>query len=517
MKIGNNALVKKKIIYIFVATLLVAVPFISAILFCLKDGKTINDIAIYLGGWSDEITYYKQIEGMVEYGMPMGYFGYNQSKAIYGPFGVWGVFPLIPYWLIGSLIGFNYCTMMYINIFMCMVALGIFVWLVQPNKRTMLTLAVLWIVYYELNRYVLSAVVEGIFISALIVIFSLGCYLLSDKVRMNSGRTFGWKKDCVAIVAVVLLISYISICRPYYSVLFLLPFLALWAYKKRWGCVLVSAIAVFNLIVFFINYKYFCSKYYKDMLAIDLSLSEGVVQKLVTGIKDILKLMWYSIRYADKVGWYYLIFLIGLTGIVFSLVYGKIRYKKLSKLLVSVLLGYSLVILSIILIYDVGVGTRHVLALNVGCILLLCIEMNYKWSWGFVGICLVSILLIGKPDELPYTTKAYAGYMEKLESELETLMPVKEKLSFDNVVAMPTQDYSIYDENQVVATYYGNLYAIPAGMGISVDNFNMYANLENVMAKYILCHPEGVICQKLEAADKQCIYENEQFVIFKMY
>lgn len=76
--------------------LLVSTPLVSALLFCMKDGKTISDIYIPLGGWSDEITYYKQIEGILSHGMPRGYFGYNQSSALYGTLGVWGVVPLIP-------------------------------------------------------------------------------------------------------------------------------------------------------------------------------------------------------------------------------------------------------------------------------------------------------------------------------------------------------------------------------------------------------------------------------------
>ena len=71
------------------------VPLLSAILFCFRDGKLISDFYIPLGGWSDEITYYKQIEGILAYCMPRGYFGYNQSRALYGSLGVWGLLPLI--------------------------------------------------------------------------------------------------------------------------------------------------------------------------------------------------------------------------------------------------------------------------------------------------------------------------------------------------------------------------------------------------------------------------------------
>ena len=487
----------------------------------MRDGKTINDIEIYLGGWSDEITYYKQIEGMVEYGLPRGFFGYDQSRAVYGPFGVWGIFPLLPYYLIGSVAGFGYCTMMYVNIFMCMMALFVFVWLIRPNKRTMLTAGLVWILYYELNRYVLSAVVEALFIAAMIIIFSLGCYLLSDKVRSSAERDFCWKKDCAAIVVVVVLICYISVCRPYYSVLFLIPFLALARHRKRLGCVLIVGVAVANLVLFFVNYRFFCSKYYADILDTDTLGGENFLQemwnRLLTGIADIAKMMWYAIRYADGPGWYYFAFFLGIAGVTAGLILAKLRYEKLSKMYVSVLLGYSLIILSIILIYDVGVGARHVLALNMGCMLLLCVEWSYKWNWGFAGICLLSILLVGKPDKLPYATAEYDAYMSCLEADLRKVITVTNELSYDNVVAMPTRDFSVNEEGKSVSTYYGNLFALPAGVGISLDHFEIYNESEKVLARYVLCHPEGVIRENFEVAGKQCIYENEQFALYAMY
>lgn len=93
-------------------------PLISAILFCMMDGKMITDIYIPLGGWSDEITYYKQIEGILSHGMPRGYFGYNQSKALYGSLSVWGLVPLIPYVIWGKIFGWNYCSPIFANIFL---------------------------------------------------------------------------------------------------------------------------------------------------------------------------------------------------------------------------------------------------------------------------------------------------------------------------------------------------------------------------------------------------------------
>ena len=97
-----NKIFSKKVWKILIIIIFVLTPLISAVLFCLKDGRRIDEVYIPLGGWSDEITYYKQIEGILSHGMPRGYFGYNQSKALYGTLGVWGLVPLIPYVIWGG-------------------------------------------------------------------------------------------------------------------------------------------------------------------------------------------------------------------------------------------------------------------------------------------------------------------------------------------------------------------------------------------------------------------------------
>lgn len=100
---------KRKVLYMIGVILFIITPFLSVALFCLKDGKMFWDVYLPLGGWSDEITYYKQIEGILSYGMPRGYFGYNQSRALYGTLGVWGLQPLLPYCLWGGGIGLGLC------------------------------------------------------------------------------------------------------------------------------------------------------------------------------------------------------------------------------------------------------------------------------------------------------------------------------------------------------------------------------------------------------------------------
>ena len=115
---------KRKVISLIGIILFIMTPLLSAVLFCLKDGKMIWDVYLPLGGWSDEITYYKQIEGILAYGMPRGYFGYNQSSALYGTLGVWGLLPLLPYCLWGGYIWLELCVSYLCEYFFLYVSFG---------------------------------------------------------------------------------------------------------------------------------------------------------------------------------------------------------------------------------------------------------------------------------------------------------------------------------------------------------------------------------------------------------
>ena len=58
------------------------------------------------------------------------------------------------------------------------------------------------------------------------------------------------------------------------------------------------------------------------------------------------------------------------------------------------------------------------------------------------------------------------------------------------------------------------MFAMPAGVGISLDYEDFYNMPENIKARYILVHPDGLIRQKLEAIGMYCIYENEEPALY---
>ena len=120
----------------------------------------INDIYLPAGKggiWNDELSYYKQIEAMVKYGYPQGYFGYSLTHARDLSFGEWSVFLLIPYAIIGKMFGWTLITPIICNIFFVTVALSVFALLVRPTNRQMYFIICIIAFFPLMIRYIVSA------------------------------------------------------------------------------------------------------------------------------------------------------------------------------------------------------------------------------------------------------------------------------------------------------------------------------------------------------------------------
>lgn len=506
---------KKEICKIIGALLFILTPLFSAILFCAKDGKTISDIYIALGGWSDEITYYKQIEGILSHGIPRGYFGFNQSQATYGSFAYWGVLPLIPYVLWGFFFGWTYLSPIYANIFLCILAFATIYVFIKPNKKWCLSFSLFWVVFQFLNRHILSAVVEASVIQQLVLVVVFGVCLLSDKVQERTKMTS--RKENVILVICTMFIFYMTVVRPYYAVYYLIPFWTVIKGRKKGGIIAVPVITTLSILCFYLYKKFFCAAYFADVILTDVVLEgglSGIFSHLVADTIEIGKYIWYAVRYHDTVGWYYLLLFVELAAMFFVCLYNIYKKKQVPKMYVVSLVGNTLILLSIMLLYNLTVGARHILALIVVNAVLLIVESHANFGVLLGTIAIVCTLLAGEKEPLPYKDPEYAAWMEQLEILFDENIEVTDDMSYDNVVAMPTSDVSVMNNQSKVGTYYGLLYAMPSGMGISIDEERIYDEPENIKAKYILVHPDGGIALKLEEMGMECIIEQSDFAIY---
>lgn len=304
---------------------------------------------------------------------------------------------------------------------------------------------------------------------------------------------------------------YISVARPYYAVLFLIPFTKWVKEKKYVSFAVLPVMAVLSLGVYFINTKYFCSKYFES--AIHFSL-KNVTEKILEGVNEISHMIWYSIRYKDSSGWSFLIFFTALGIMLISVVWRKIKRQPISKMYVICLITMPMILMSFMVMYSLLVCARHLLALNVSMIFIIIMESNYKKVIPFVLINVLSLILTGGISDIPYAKKEYAEYMDSLKETFEEIIHLTDELSYDNVIAMPTSDVSAEDGVTPVATYYGLMYAVPSGMGVSLDFASLYENSENIKAKYILCAVNGSIRGILINKNMKCIFENDEFALY---
>lgn len=504
----------KKTFHILAALLFVLTPLLAGVLWCAVDGKTLADIYIPLGGWSDEITYYKQIESILTHGIPRGYFGYNQSQAMYGPFGYWGFLPLIPYALWGLFFGWTYTSPIYANIFFCVLAFAFIYFVLKPSKKWCLAFSAFWLFFQFLNRHVLSGAIESTLILQLVIVVVLGEYLLSDKA---SSQALSARKENWYVAICTTIVFFMTVLRPYYAVFYLIPFWAVIRKKKKIGIVAVPAVAFLSLVCFVLYKQYTCAAYFEDVIHIDERLAggfAGIFVKIASDVVQLAKFIWYGFRYEDVTGWYYLFLFVELGIMLGVCIRNWIKKKPAPRMYVSTLIGNTLILLSIILLFTLVVGGRHILPLIVvnAIILLTETHINIGWLFGFIGI--LATLLAGNNEPIPYGNPEYVAWMESLEDAFAEHMEVTDTLSYDNVVGMPVSGFSREDSTKEAVTYYGYLYAVPAGMAVSIDFWEMYEDPENIKAKYILAHPDAKVRDRLEEIGMKCVLEMEELVLY---
>lgn len=196
----------------------------------------------------------------------------------------------------------------------------------------------------------------------------------------------------------------------------------------------------------------------------------GFFQQIADSLAEIAKLIWYAVRYDGVgVGWYYLLWAIGLLSMLIVCIRRVYCKKRVPSMFLITLIGNSLILLSFIEIYDLGVGARHILALIVANAVILLMETHFSVILIMAAVCVASAFRIGDADMPPYGNAEYMEYMEQLKNEFAQVVLVSDHISYDNVVTLPTVDYSVENLEEKVGCYYGVMFALPAGVGISLD------------------------------------------------
>ena len=147
-------------------------PVFSAMLMCMTQRVSILDLympnAINFD-WNDEVFYYKQIEGIRDYGLPQGYFGYNESHAVYGTLGAWSPVLYLFFGLYSKIFGWNYVDPIWCNLILLTIAMGVFALRLHLNLKQTFSLCALYLVFIPITRFSLLCMAEVIVFFLLIL------------------------------------------------------------------------------------------------------------------------------------------------------------------------------------------------------------------------------------------------------------------------------------------------------------------------------------------------------------
>lgn len=221
----------KRYMTLLKAVLMALLPLLCCLVRTAAEGRSIGQVYLPSSEWNDELFYFKQVEGIVNYGFPRGYFGFNESHALQLSFAAWSPVLVFPWILWGLLFGWNLLSPVICNIVLLTITMFVFVWLVKPTWKQLGILTVLFSLYSLFVRYMLSGMPEVICFSLLILFYGLAMSYLKKESR---GK----------LIAMFVISVPLTLMRPY-----MLLFLALACYfwicrnkKAGWiGSILIVA------------------------------------------------------------------------------------------------------------------------------------------------------------------------------------------------------------------------------------------------------------------------------------
>lgn len=384
-------------------------PLICAEIYCLKDAHAIGDICLLTSYWNDELVYYKQVEAVVHYNLPQGWFGYHEAHAAMYPFAVWNPVVLIPWIIWGKLFGWNILSPIYANIICSMIAMAMFAALVKPSARQSAFFLGLIATFTPYTRYLLSGMPESLFMAAGIVFVALAVSNIKEE-RL-------WKLVLLFLIAIT-----VTLARPYLVLLFLIP---IWYALKRsrWKGSFISLLLMTGTAGgYIIMSRLCCAPYIENSVKtswLQIFLTDGLyagIRYILQELRDnIIILCDEYLKRAVKFGLFSggLYALVGVTALIllfrFLWAWKKGKDKDLRILALFQFLMTAGMVLAIFFFYKLGEGSKHLMIFILMSLILIAL-MDEKYCIMKVlagGLCIYFFVIkaLAPYDwQLPYDT-----------------------------------------------------------------------------------------------------------------
>ena len=496
-----------------------AFPFVLCSVFCIVKGVAFYHLYIPSSEKNDCLFYYKIVEGLVAYGMPRGFFGYNESHSLFGSLAAWSPVLYLPWTLWGRIFGWNSISAILSNIFFLAISLSVFVFLVRPSWKSIVSFFSLCTLYTYLSFYLMNIQPEIMIGSVLLLFFAFILRYAKDESKTS------------ILIAMLMVVFLLILARPYMALLVVFPILFLIKDKNKVTIVVLIGIAFAGLVVYTIIMHYFSSAYFKPLVDTELidtirsfhiedafKLIIGYVKQFFQELEAMMQIMG---EYGVASGTVYIVWVATMIS-SFLHCFDKENEERLINI------GYIIVnvflLVAIVLFYHSAYeGGRHLFVFSFVGIVLCCFG---SWKWQTVlsnmvlGIVLVVMLTRGSLSPIDISIPEYdrkldisIHYWEQVFEEKQ--IGVTGSIGYENTV-----DWIYLDlvQNEIVETRFEELFALPKGMGISCCGKNyILENYDELKSKYIAAPCGGEIDALCASNDCVEIGRSEDVVIYARY
>lgn len=477
-------------------------PFFSVIVFCARYNQNVWQVYLPNSQWNDEVIYYKIIEGIKSYGIPQGYFGYNESHALVGSFGAWSPAVYIFDVICASIFGWNYYMPILARIVFSIVSFGIYAGCKKPSFKECMYIYLYIASFTLFTRYMISQMADC-YLTGLMILF-----LAVDYKRVTENKR---KWDILEEIIIV----FLTLVRPYFAIL--------------WGVVLAGdknkKVACKHIIIGILGFffslillHYYTSAYFVPLIKTDwikliienpaLGL-KNTIESIGTAAAKIYEYIRKAFLFGDYVGLHYFIYIL-ITMMLMALAIMEKRKRWLAWGSLNVVFIFSL-----ILLYDVEVGSRHLMPFIISEGVLLLGALKQKWRLFLISI--VCFLCLFMYDESYYIKlPTYDEHTEKVLATMEECLKDQMIVDVDDDKWENTVIWVLYDSDGVYP--WETLYSLPAGMGINICSLEYVTeNISNISAKYIACTSEGMVSAlcRYQGYDELLRMNDEKICIYR--
>lgn len=528
------------------ALFMALLPVLCCAVTCAVEGRGIGEVYLPSSEWNDELFYYKQVESIVRFGYPQGYYGFNESHGLMLSFAAWSPVLVLPWIVWGLLFGWNLMSPIICNIFLMTAASFLFVLLTKPDWKQMSALTLLFCLYTPFVRYMLSGMPEIICISHLIVFYGLAV-------------NFQRKESAGKLAGLFVLSGLLTLMRPYMLLFLLLP-VYFWIRSARrqgriWlgivgsGVVSAAVLGCYAMIKHYFGAEYFHPLFFTDWITTFFTEGFGAgVHNFFSTLywkgKDFYAHTVQGLRTGLASGAFFAGYLATLAVLLWQSAVDARRLRRMrrerlqdqsagsdsdrqdrfrAQLIAEAHLAFSFVgmLFALLLMYKLTEGSKHLLTfMAVGVFVVGLMETKTFKKAVFLGAVfayLYSYMAVEPYDyQVPYVEAARQRQVQDWQSRFDGALEQSKTVapSYDNVVIWVFNEQNAAGETMK----WQLLYAIPEGYGISCCQKDyVLEHIETLNSRYIVAQSGAEVdirCREMEYAE---LSRDEDIVLYRRY